>query len=238
VPGVTSHLPLLRPALAALLLGWAAPACADALGLAQQQALALATQAARTLAPAGARVVVVPGALDARLQLAPCERIEPFLPPGSPPWGKARVGLRCASGPVPWQAWLPVTVQAYAPALVARTALAAGGQLDATQFLLAEVDWAAAPGLPLVQPADVEQRQLARPLRAGQALRAPDLRTRQWFAAGDAVALVARGAGFSVSGEGVALDAGLQGQPARVRTGNGRVLHVRPVAERRAEVML
>jgi flagellar basal body P-ring formation protein FlgA len=238
VAAVTYHLPLLRPALAVLFACLALPARADALLQAQQQALALAMQAARTLAPAGARVVVLPGALDARLQLAPCERVEPFLPPGSPPWGKARVGLRCTSGPVAWQAWLPVTVQAFAPALVARTAMAAGGRLDATQFLLAEVDWAASPGLPLVQAADVEQRQLARPLRAGQPLRAGDLRTRQWFAAGDAVALVARGAGFAVSGEGVALDAGLQGQPARVRTGSGRVLHVRPVAERRAEVTL
>jgi flagellar basal body P-ring formation protein FlgA len=241
VPAVTPpRLPPLRPALAAALCCLAGPALAqaDALAQAQRQAVALATQAARALAPAAARVAVEPGTLDARLQLAPCERIEPFLPPGAVPWGAARVGLRCARGAVAWQAWLPVKVQVFAPALVARSALSAGSRLDATQFTLAEVDWAAAPGLPLAQPADVDQRLLARPLRPGQALRSGDLRARQWFAAGDAVVLVALGSGFTVNGEGVALDAGVQGRPARVRTPSGRVLSVRPVAERRAEVVL
>src|SRR5574340_1348775 len=37
------------------------------------------------------------GELDPRLQLAACARIEPFVPPGSPPWGATRIGLRCRS---------------------------------------------------------------------------------------------------------------------------------------------
>jgi flagellar basal body P-ring formation protein FlgA len=237
VPAVTSHLPLPRALLAAALC-CALPALADPLAQAQAQAVALATQAAAALAPPGARVLVEPGALDSRLQLAPCALIEPFLPAGATPWGTGRVGLRCTRGAVAWQAWLPVKVQVWAPAWVARAALPAGSMLSINQFQLAEVDWAAAPGQPLAQPGDVEQRQLARPLRPGQPLRSADLRERQWFAAGDAVALVARGNGFAVNGEGVALDAGVQGRPARVRTASGRVLNVRPVAERRAEVLL
>lgn len=233
MPAVTYHLPLLCLALAA-----SSAAADEALVRAQAQGVALAAQAAQAVAPAGARVSVLPGALDARLQLAPCERIEPFLPGGTPAWGKGRVGLRCASGPVRWQAWLPVTVQVLAPALVARGALPAGSRLEAAQFTTAEVDWAAAPGTPLARLADIEQRLLARPLRAGQAPRAADLRARQWFAAGDTVQIVARGDGFAIGGEGVALDAGLQGQPARVRTANGRVLSAQPVAERKVEVVL
>lgn len=236
MPAVTSHLPLLCLALAS---SAATSAAADeAFARAQAQAVALATRAAQAVAPAGARVSVQPGALDAHLQLAPCTQIEPFLPGGTPAWGKGRVGLRCASGPVRWQAWLPVTVQVLAPALVARAALPAGSRLEAMQFTTAEIDWAAAPGTPLVQAADIEQRLLARPLRAGQAPRAADLRTRQWFAAGDTVQIVARGNGFAIGGEGLALDAGLQGQPARVRTANGRVLTVQPVAERKVELVL
>jgi flagella basal body P-ring formation protein FlgA len=240
VPAVTSHLPLTRPALAALLClaAAAAPAQEAALLRAQAQAVALAAQAAQAVAPAGARVLVQPGALDTRLQLAPCERIQPFLPAGAPAWGKGRVGLRCESGPVAWQAWLPVQVQVLAPAVVARGALAAGTRLEPTQFMLAEVDWAAAPGTPLARLAEVDQRLLARPLRAGQALRGADLRARQWFAAGETVQILAQGAGFAVHGEGVALDAGLQGQAARVRTAAGRILSTQPVGERRVEVRL
>jgi len=236
VPAVTYHLPLLCLALAG---SAATPAAAgEPLARAQAQAVALATRAAQAVAPAGARVSVLPGALDMHLQLAPCEQIEPFLPGGTPAWGKGRVGLRCASGPVRWQAWLPVTVQVLAPALVARGALNAGTRLEAAHFATAEVDWAATPGTPLASPADIDQRLLARPLRAGQAPRAADLRTRQWFAAGDTVQIVARGSGFAIGGEGVALDAGLQGQPARVRTANGRVLTAQPVAERKVELVL
>jgi flagella basal body P-ring formation protein FlgA len=52
------------------------------------------------------------------------------------------------------------------------------------------------------------------------------------------VQIVARGAGFVVSAEGQALSNGLEGQPARVRTDNGRCAGGSPVAERRMEVQL
>ena len=59
------------------------------------RALALVGDAAAVLAPKGARVQALPGALDPRLNLAPCTRVEPYLPAGVPPWGRTRVGLRC-----------------------------------------------------------------------------------------------------------------------------------------------
>ncbi len=93
------------------------------------QAVALVQQAATVLAPAGARVVVQPGALDTRLQLAPCAAIAPYLQSGAPAWGRTRVGLRCTQG-ANWNVQLPVTVQVFAPALVLATALPAGSKLD------------------------------------------------------------------------------------------------------------
>jgi flagella basal body P-ring formation protein FlgA len=48
----------------------------------------------------------------------------------------------------------------------------------------------------------------------------------------------ARGPGFSISAEGQALTPGLEGQTARVRTDNGRVLTGKVVAERQLEVKL
>ena len=69
-------------------------------GLAERvQALAL--QASAQAAP-GLRVEVRVGALDARLRLAPCENVQPYLPAGTRLWGNARIGLRCADATVRW----------------------------------------------------------------------------------------------------------------------------------------
>ena len=72
----------------------------------------------------------------------------------------------------------------------------------------------------------------------GVPVRVADLKQRQWFAAGDTVQLVARGAGFSVGGEGQAMNPGIEGQPVRVRTDNGRVLSGLAVGHNRVEVPL
>ncbi|MEI7465977.1 MAG: hypothetical protein WCJ87_11570, partial [Burkholderiales bacterium] len=72
------------------------------------------------------RFEVQVGALDARLKLAPCQRIEPYLPPGMRLWGKARIGLRCVQGARPWNVYLPITVRVFGQSLVAAVPLPAG----------------------------------------------------------------------------------------------------------------
>ncbi len=200
------------------------------------QALALATQAAQVLAPAGARVLATAGALDGRLQLAPCTQVHTSLATGVPAWGRTRVALRCLQGPAAWSVLLPVEVQVWAPAVVVAGALPAGSRLESAALQMAEVDWAAASSPPFADASALQGRLLARPLAAGQALRTADLRPRQWFAAGDKVQLVAQGPGFAIRSEGQALTPGLEGQPARVRIEGGRVLVGRPVADRQVEV--
>ena len=227
-----------RPYLAALTLALSAalPARAKLPPEAFADAAALASQAAQALAPRGARILVVAGALDPRLQLAPCARVQAFLPAGVSPWGRSRVGLRCVQGAVAWQVYLPVTVQVLAPAVVAAAALPAGARLDASQLQVAEIDWAAATGAPMTAPTDLNDRVLARALLAGQAVRASDLRPRQWFASGETVQLVALGKGFAVTAEGQAMSAGLEGQLVRVRTESGRLVVGVAVGARRVEL--
>ena len=200
------------------------------------QALSLITEAATALAPDGARVVAVPGALDTRLRLAPCADIAPFLVPGAAAWGRTRVGLRCEQGPARWTVYLPVTVQVWARAAVPAAAMAVGARLEAEQLKLAEVDWAAAAQPPFADPAALAGRVLARGVPAGQALRAPDLQARLWFAAGDPVRVVASGPGFAISAEGQAVSAGVEGQRVRVRIGENRIVEGRAVAHRLMEV--
>lgn len=203
------------------------------------QALALVSESAAVLAPPGARIQVQPGSLDSRLKLAPCSDIQPHLLPGLAPWGRTRVGLRCRDGHARWAVTLPVTVQAWAAAVVAAGALPTGTALVASQLGAAEVDWAAhATGSLHAQAQPLLGRSLSRPLAAGQPVAVADLRQRQWFAAGDRVQLQARGAGFAISTEALALTPGIEGRPARVRTATGKVLQAQPVGERRVELPL
>jgi flagella basal body P-ring formation protein FlgA len=189
------------------------------------------------MADAGdARVEVVPGRLDARLRLAPCQQIEPHLPPGTLPWGRTRVGLRCVSGPVAWNVYLPVTVKVWRKAVVSTAALAAGTELAAADLQVAEVDVAGSSAPVFTEPARLLGRRLLQGVAAGAALRADNLRVRQWFAAGDKVTLVYRGDGFQASTDGQALNSGVEGQPVRVRVGSGQVITGLPAGEHRVEV--
>jgi len=197
----------------------------------------LATTAARVQSQ-GARIEVEVGQLNPRLRLAPCAGIEPYLPPGLPMWGRTRIGLRCASGPVRWNVSLPVTVHVYARALVAAQALPAGTILAAEHLKVAEIDLAGESGNPFLEPDAPIGRSLARPLVVGEAVRATALHKRQWFTAGEVVSVSAGGSGFRIDLSGTALSPGVEGQDVRIRLENGRTVTGRAVGERQVEVLL
>lgn len=199
---------------------------------------ALAEQAARAAAPPGTRVAVEIGSLDPRLRLAPCQQVQPYLPPGTAAWGRSRIGLRCTAGMARWNVTLPVRVAVFGRAVVAAGPLPAGVTLTQEMLALADIDIAAEPGAVYTDPAALIGRSLARPLGAAEAVRAPVLKSRQWFAAGERVQVLAVGPGFSVASEAQALTAGVEGQEVRVRFENGRVASGRAVAERRVELLL
>lgn len=237
-----------QPALGLLGVLWALlPATAAAQGVpAVPEALAaevqrLAREAATIVWGATAkppRIEVLLGRLDPRLKLAPCQRIEPYLPAGVRPLGRTRVGLRCAQGPTAWNVTLPIEVRVWAPSLAAATALPAGTVLEARHLVTAEVDLAERPDPAIAQAAGTLGRTLARGLGAGEALRRGDLKTRQFFNAGDTVRIVAVGPGYAVSSEGQAMGPGLEGQSARVRTEGGRIVSGVATGDRRVEVAL
>ncbi len=184
------------------------------------------------------RIEVQVGRLDARLRLAPCQQIVPYLPAGSRPIGRTRIGLRCAEGSAHWNVSLPVTVMVWAPAVVAATALAVGTVLQPQHLAQAEVDLAARADPALQLTAAALGRTLARGLAPGEALRRDDLKTRQWFNAGDTVRVLGQGPGYAVSSEGQALNAGVDGQTVRVRTEGGRIISGVANGDHRVEVTL
>lgn len=182
------------------------------------------------------RVEIVPGQLDPRLKLAPCQQIEPYLPAGTTLWGPGRVGLRCVRGSVPWNVYLPITVKVWRQAVVATSALPAGAEIGPNDLALAEVDIAASPSPVFTDPAPLAGRRLTAAVTPGTALRQQHLGQRLWFAAGETVTLAVQGEGFTASTEGQALNPGVDGQPVRVRVGSGRVITGLPTGTRRVEV--
>lgn len=171
------------------------------------------------------RPEVVIGTLDPRLQLAPCGRIEPYLPKGTQLWGRTRIGLKCVEGPVAWNVFLPVTVKAWGPAWVVKKTVQANAILQAGDAERQnEVDWADARSPIVALPEQWQGMQAAFTLVPGQAIRQNAVKPPQAFAAGSEVKVVTSGIGFEMSATGQAMSAGLVGQPARVKLANGKVV--------------
>jgi flagella basal body P-ring formation protein FlgA len=187
--------------------------------------------------PPQGRLEVQVGTPSPQLKLAPCASAEPSLPGQPRRFGSGRVALRCTSG-ARWNLYLPITVKVHAPAVVLAQSAPAGTELTAANLKIAEVDIAATPSPTFAQVDALIGRRLAVGMAAGTEVRQSDLRVRQWFAAGDAVTLVASGSGFAVEGEGEAMAPGVEGQTVRVRTPSGRIVSGTPVGERRVEVPL
>jgi flagella basal body P-ring formation protein FlgA len=183
-------------------------------------------------------VEVVPGQLDARLNLAPCQKVDVFMPAGQRAWGRTRIGLKCLQGPVAWSVTLPLTVRLWAPALVATGPLPAGTVLAASHLRMSEVDWAERDSPVLFLEGAALGRTLGTALSPGAPVRQEHLRKRQWFDAGDNVRIRAVGPGFTIQSDGVAVSPGIEGQNVQIRTESGRTIIGKPVGQRLAEVLL
>ncbi len=171
----------------------------------------------------GHRVEIQVGQLDPRLRLAPCGRIEPYVPAGSRLWGRTSLGARCVQG-ANWAVLVPVHVSVFGKALIANTALAAGAAPSPDDFRLEEIDLTREFGQVVSDAGQLGSRVLMRPLRAGQVLKQDALRVPAAISAGDPVKLVIVGQGFKIVSEGVALGAAGEGQSLRVRTESGKVV--------------
>ena len=170
------------------------------------------------------RMDVTLGALDSRLRLASCNRVEPFLPVGNRLWGRTRMGLRCTDGIAKWSVFFPVTVKAFGPAWIIKRNVAVGATLTQEDVVEAEVDWAEETGAVVIEHALWVGQVAARALATGQVLRHGMFRPAQVFQAGANVRVIAQGTGFQIMSDGQALSVGVIGQPARIKMENGRIM--------------
>jgi flagellar basal body P-ring formation protein FlgA len=185
--------------------------------------IAQRVQHSKSIAAAIQRVEVKLGALDARVQLAPCGQIDPYAPAGAKLWGRTVIGVRCVSG-ANWNMLMPITVSIWGNVLVATSSLAAGTPVSAADFQMQEVEWSRETSLPVFNPTDLDGRTLSRALQPGQPVRADMLRATPVLTAGDTVTLRISGTGFAISAQGQALASAGEGQSVRVKTEQGRTL--------------
>src|SRR3989442_1026083 len=169
------------------------------------------------------RIDISVGQADPKLQLAPCDRAEPFLRSGVRLWGRAFVGLRCASG-AKWTISVPVQVRVYGAALVAARRLPAGQPISETDVRTEEVEWTREAQGVARELAQLQRRVPAHRIEAGQPIGLALLSDTPAVGQGDPVKLVGRGNGFSIATDAVALAAAAVGQPVRVRVESGKIL--------------
>jgi flagellar basal body P-ring formation protein FlgA len=170
------------------------------------------------------RMVLVLGELDSRLHLAPCSRVEPYLPVGVRLWGKARIGLRCLDGAIKWNVFLPITVHAFGPAWVVKNGISAGATLTEDDAMEAEVDWSESPSPILSKSSQWVGAMATTALSTGQVLRQVSIKPAQVFQVGAQVRVLAQGPGFTITSDGQAMSAGVVGQLTQVKMESGRIL--------------
>lgn len=169
------------------------------------------------------RIEIKVGELDPRLQLAPCQRAEPVLAPGTRFWGRSHITIRCVAG-AQWSILVPVTVSVFGDALVARANLPLGATPQPADFELMSIDLTRENASWVSDPEQLKGRSLARAVTAGQPLRTDQLKVTPTVQQGDQVKVRVPGSGFLITTDAVAMAAAGPGQSVRLRTESGKVI--------------
>lgn len=175
------------------------------------------------------------GELDPRLNLAPCQAMEPFVPPGAQLWGATRLGIRCVQGAT-WRVTVPVNIRVWGTALQLTRAVPAGQPVSELDVEEADVELSRLPVGSWLAREQLEGKIASRALTPGTVLRQGDVRQPMTIASGDLVTIVLRGNGFSISGEGKALGPAAPGQSLRVQAASGKILQGTVRSGRQVEV--
>lgn len=160
-------------------------------------------------------------AIDPRLVLESCSKMEAFLPAGSQLIGRVSVGVRCldAKG---WRVFVPVQIKITRNLIISARPLSSGQMLSAEDIARQSTETMQDVGL------TDEKRVLGKVLRysisAGSIIRPEMLRASYTVKQGQSVQIVVRGGGFTLSNTGVALNNAGAGENVQVRLESGRVI--------------
>lgn len=187
---------------------------ADELGLIAEQFLIEKT---RNL-PGKAEITVTPP--DARLNLPACSSPVPYLSQGARLLGRTTVAIRCEA-PSAWRTMVKAHVRFHSAYLTAAKALPQGHVIQETDLAIAEGDITAMrPGV-LTGKKQAVGHTVARTIQPGSPIWAEQLRTPQAIQQGQNVRIVSKGRGFTISGDGYAVNNAALGQVAKAKTASG-----------------
>lgn len=161
--------------------------------------------------------------------LPSCEEPEAFLPPGTRPWGRVSVGVRCNENP-PWTRYVAAHVAIVAIYYVAARPIAAGQALTPADVAVREGDLATLPASVVVDPAQLSAVVASNRIASGAPIRRELLRAVVLVQQGQSIKIVTRGAGFVASAEGKAMTDAAAGAVVQVKMQGGQLLSgiVRP----------
>lgn len=181
------------------------------------------------------KVTIIMGGIAPGPSLPPCTALEAYTPPGARPMGKTQVGVRCLE-PKSWNVRIPVHVRVTGSFVSAGRPLTAGKVVQAEDLVVSEGELDALPAGIVIDPGQAVGKTLRNSVAAGQPLRMEQLLAPLVIRQGQTVRVVSRGSGFSVSGDGQALNDAAVGQIARIRMPGGQVIQGLATAEGWAEV--
>jgi flagella basal body P-ring formation protein FlgA len=172
---------------------------------------------------AGADVEIAIGEPESRVQLAPCARMEPFLPPNARLWGRSHIGVRCVEG-ANWTAYVPITVRIFGQTPVAARAIPRGHSFGPEDVRMERVEITQYPVGELATGVDLDGRLATRPITAGEPIRRSQARQPPSIQPGDAVRVVIETPGFMVATEGKALTSAANGDGVQVALEGGKTV--------------
>jgi len=167
------------------------------------------------------KVTVTVGNVDGRMKLAACPAPEAFLMPGTKPWGKTTVGVRCAA-PSPWTVYIQANVSVLGNYIAAAAPVPQGQPIVESQLATIQGDLTTLPASIATDKAQVLGRTSNIAISAGMPLRLDSLRIKPVVQMGQLVRLVSAGPGFKVSAEAKAVGNAADGQVVQVRTAGGQ----------------
>jgi flagellar basal body P-ring formation protein FlgA len=161
------------------------------------------------------------GPLDQRLNLSKCSTISVNLSPGSALIGRTTLSVSCTY-PEKWNIFIVARTSLVAKYIVAARPIVPGATIQEDDITFAEGDLAKLPPRVARVGTEIIGLSSSNPIRKGDAIRTDSVAQPVAFQAGQQVKLVATSAGFSVSGNAVAINTARIGSIGEARTSNGQ----------------
>ncbi len=171
--------------------------------------------------------------IDSRVALDACEKLEAFLPNGAQIPGKTSIGVRCNEKPG-WSIFVQANISVSVELLVSNKPLTQGSVLGNDDYDLRRGEMSQ-PGL-LFDPAQALGKVLKYSIGAGQVLRLDMLREPFVIHQGQTVKLHARGDGYLLSTEGLAMNDAAAGQGIKIKVTSGQLISATATTDGNAEV--